>query len=1212
MDFASLRQEGILALEQMTGRQWTDFNVHDPGITILEQLCYALTDLAYRTGYDIPDLLADGGGDPNASIHPPAEILTSRPVTPDDLRKLVIDVDGVKNAWVERFEGDNLAIYYHLDERALRFSPKHQPPPPPSELIELKGLYRVLFHAQDHLRDDERGALKAKVARRLHENRNLCEDFARVEELTPKLVQVDATVEIGPLDDVDRLAREIFQVLADTISPRVPFATLDEMLEAGRSLDEIFDGPRLERGFIKEDALERATRRVAINTSDLVRAIRDVSGVRAVSRIRVSKDQKTWQSSSLEIERDNVAKLDPVSSKLTFRREGGKKVVVHAAEIALETSAAPPRAKADGGLSAVAPPSGRDRDVSRYTSVQMHLPALYGVGELGLPGSAPPERKAQAKQLKAYLMFFDQLMADYLAQLAHVKDLFSYDGSEAQTYFTQLVSDQPGLGLAAIRGLDVEHEEELKRLAERSETRGAFLERRGRFLNHLLARFAEVLDEGGAASTEALGASGASRAEARADALAQVKRVFLQDYPRLSGARGAAYNYLEAGEGDPSGAAGRRPLNPSGFERRLRLKLGLDNEEVPIIVEHILLRPVEVAAEGNDVEVAPLLSDPVGRDPYSLQVTFVFPGAEGRFQDDEELRRRVEQTIRAETPAHLSPYVRWMDAVEWKAFKEAYDEWLKHMGAYAIEMLKTSDAKHILMRSARDRLIDLLGIGETYPLQDVPVQGEQLTVDFDKSSTFFVDPAQEDVDYELFDGDAPAVVPEGSEGVVRREGAKVELTGPRITVDKTFRVRATKKGSERRAFLFQKATVKVGLKTDLTVSTVGADFLHPGLTKTTDPRIVDYDSEVSVKIEGVQASARYALKYVGPDGAEVPDEASDKAPDPQTGDLILRSKKLKDDTSIKVRVTRTFEPSDNRPNLKDELKATLPIAVRADPTASVSIGEPPLIDPAGDTTITISGAQASVEYTAFVRTLADKDFKMDAGRDVVTISVPASLDAKANEVRVYIPRWSAVWEAQEGFSQKGEPKWGSEDPLPLSLGKLHEDSVIVVRARKDHGTVDPSNPPGESAMQLKPVVALARPVPPDQPPGLTLEVTPSSDNARGAMLVRGGQRGVFYRFREVGGATQLGLPAYFHRLDEQRPEQNRGIGQLEIDVDFVISREPQPAPDEPFVDLASRRPPDPLVDIAPLPQGDALSVTAVKVRTGVAWLTPKIVPIKKL
>ncbi|MCI5210374.1 MAG: hypothetical protein D3910_16660, partial [Candidatus Electrothrix sp. ATG2] len=51
LDFHSLRQEGIRHIERIGNKFWTDYNTHDPGITILEQLCYALTDLLYRIDY---------------------------------------------------------------------------------------------------------------------------------------------------------------------------------------------------------------------------------------------------------------------------------------------------------------------------------------------------------------------------------------------------------------------------------------------------------------------------------------------------------------------------------------------------------------------------------------------------------------------------------------------------------------------------------------------------------------------------------------------------------------------------------------------------------------------------------------------------------------------------------------------------------------------------------------------------------------------------------------------------------------------------------------------------------------------------------------------------------------------------------------------------------------------------------------------------------
>jgi hypothetical protein len=92
-----LRRKGIKHLQQMAAGDllWTDFNTHDPGITILEQLCYAITDIAYRIDYPLPDLLA-AEEDIGDTLFSPAEIMTTHLVTLDDLRKLALDDKGVK------------------------------------------------------------------------------------------------------------------------------------------------------------------------------------------------------------------------------------------------------------------------------------------------------------------------------------------------------------------------------------------------------------------------------------------------------------------------------------------------------------------------------------------------------------------------------------------------------------------------------------------------------------------------------------------------------------------------------------------------------------------------------------------------------------------------------------------------------------------------------------------------------------------------------------------------------------------------------------------------------------------------------------------------------------------------------------------------------------------------------------------------------------
>lgn len=98
MDWLRLRREGIRHIERLGSAVWTDYNLHDPGITILEVLCYALTDLGYRVNLPTNDLFA---GTAN-NFHTAAKVLPNAPVTALDLRKILVDIPGVRNAWVEQ------------------------------------------------------------------------------------------------------------------------------------------------------------------------------------------------------------------------------------------------------------------------------------------------------------------------------------------------------------------------------------------------------------------------------------------------------------------------------------------------------------------------------------------------------------------------------------------------------------------------------------------------------------------------------------------------------------------------------------------------------------------------------------------------------------------------------------------------------------------------------------------------------------------------------------------------------------------------------------------------------------------------------------------------------------------------------------------------------------------------------------------------------
>src|SRR3954464_732014 len=118
-DFWLLRNVGLQWIQKLAGKSWTDHNTHDPGITILDLLCYAITDLSYRLDYDIKDLLAAPTGNAYESLYSPAQVLTTNPVTLSDFRKILLDIDGVKNAWIEKQTEPEVNLYYFRDENGL-------------------------------------------------------------------------------------------------------------------------------------------------------------------------------------------------------------------------------------------------------------------------------------------------------------------------------------------------------------------------------------------------------------------------------------------------------------------------------------------------------------------------------------------------------------------------------------------------------------------------------------------------------------------------------------------------------------------------------------------------------------------------------------------------------------------------------------------------------------------------------------------------------------------------------------------------------------------------------------------------------------------------------------------------------------------------------------------------------------------------------------
>ncbi len=562
-NYRLLREEGLQHIQLLSRKLWTDYNIHDPGITILELLSYAITDLGYRISRPLPDLLAAPEGDEpdDASFPTAAQLLPSRPVTVDDLRRLLIDLPGVRNAWLLP---DQQSYAINCRRSHLEFPAQNRPQQ--QGQIDLKGLYQVLLELEETVAAAAGETIIAQAWQLLHANRNLCEDFTGIQRVRRRQFCLCAEIELTPEAEIELSEARIFRAVQQFLTPPVKFYSLQQQLDRGVPVETIYEGPLLQSGFIDADELADAQLRQQINLSDILLEIMKIEGVRAVRDIIIApsaaplpEEDDSWVVPVwAEGEEPLQAVISVECSRLVFYKDllpfradfSRVEALLAEMEAAEQRSAYP-------GSADLPIPEGRYQR-SNYRSIQEDFPRNYGISGSGLPESATTERKAQARQLQAYLLFFDQILANYFAQLGQLRQLFSLDEKIDRSYFTQLVD-----GVLKRDGLYTEPAELAATIQAKSEDEDLFLHRRNRFLDHLLARFAENFNE----YAWTMYALDRSRAPAEA---VRAKREFLRDYPELSAQRGGAFDYLQRTELWDSD-------NISGLSRRLGRLLGIRN-----------------------------------------------------------------------------------------------------------------------------------------------------------------------------------------------------------------------------------------------------------------------------------------------------------------------------------------------------------------------------------------------------------------------------------------------------------------------------------------------------------------------------------------------------------------------------------------------------------------------------------------------------------
>ncbi|MDH3913824.1 MAG: hypothetical protein OEU09_21300, partial [Rhodospirillales bacterium] len=514
--------------------------------------------------------------------------------------------------------------------------------------------------------------------------------------------------------------------------------------------------------------------------------------------------------------------------------------------------------------------------------------------------------------------------------------------------------------------------------------------------------------------------------------------------------------------------------------------------------------------------------------------------------------------------------------------------------------LRREKTERIEGRDARDRLSELLGLGEPYPLRDLPVPVGGLTVPFGQPVKIPVELSQLGVTYELHDNRERPVEQSsnGSTEPINEEGTgeTIRLQTPAIAEDVTYKIHAKKTRSGRDAYLHEFATVKVGLDTALNAWIRSHPPLDPAIDTpaSTDARLAAYGDPIEVEVELSQEGVDYRLVHFVADGEGEPKEIEISVEDVRgtSGDIVLHSQKMLEDTVVRVRATKEFEPSEGRENESELLDIQLPLKVKADRALDVGLSPGPIVEFGRDAVVRILATQDSAQYRVHLHRIEDPEYVHDPATDETVVRVQ---EAGEPEVQILRPVLPEPWSAVEGFDPHGDFSSGNGGELQIPVEHSADDCLLIVEAKKIHA-LDAARSIPSSVWLLQPAVLLRRP---DPSPSLSLSVTMQRAKTDGLMRVSGGQLGVYYHFRTAEDGQKMQWPAYFHKRDAQDPEYNQGLGQLEVEVDLAVAADPAPGSVEQSPDPARRAPEPPLLTTGPLAADTVLYVEAEKAQSGI-------------
>ncbi|MCY7296523.1 hypothetical protein [Alteromonas sp. a30] len=736
-----LKEQALTLVQQVCEQNWTDHNTADPGITLLEVLSFAISDLCYRLDFPVADLLAKNKEkaewEPQAFYLAP-DILPSNMVTNRDIRQAILDVKGVKNVAV-------VPGSYRSSTTASTES-EHFAIASVKLLLELEPEWAYLpLELQTPVLD--------AVRHTFLQERNVNQDLSEIQVLAPKNIGVRLVMDLDGASDPIANVAEVFKACAKKIAPDIHRYTLQEMQHQGLSGDAIFNGPLAKNGYRSQTELLDVQLPEWVFSSDVLEVLDGKNGLNSISGFSfitgevgsgADSDEQSYWRMRLQAGEVAVFDLDLSLSQLVLSIDG-QTMTLDATD--QQRIAELVRQNNEVMSLLIAPHiddfiGARYRQLNQFISIQTEFPEVYRLSEKRIDGDIASPELGQILQLKGFLTLFDQILADETAQLDNLRKLLAIPDTEVYprlmyVFNKMLASEaltsqdikqfwqdiralphsqlsQAITGVSGIKHLLSDYFDTYQAQGFQSQAEPIFsqtqLTRLISSLDHLLARFAERRLDAGVLKYRSvfshyLGAfypipNDISQDQPLLEKLVQLKSLLdlaatIKDYPMISRYRSGGMNYLSLNpQRAHSGGLLKRLGRFLGWSHLGQMPLAITNRESGYLLESELLR--------------------FGTNAQSYRANelyFVLPNWPSRFANAEYQSLLAEQ-IRQQSPVHQTVYLITLSRELMSLFERLYFSWLNAMTQKSLPVSRSSVGQNealALPHSAHEnQLIDLL------------------------------------------------------------------------------------------------------------------------------------------------------------------------------------------------------------------------------------------------------------------------------------------------------------------------------------------------------------------------------------------------------------------------------------------------------------------------------------------------------------------------